>query len=71
VVIPEPAGIERVAHATAVSGIDESGRGTDMGMNGGTDWSEQITFLTSPTGRAYAAKVETTLVEQIKRGYRG
>lgn len=40
------------------------------GMNGGSDWSEQITFLTSPEGKAYADKVEVTLIEQIKRGYR-
>jgi hypothetical protein len=28
------------------------------GMNGGNDWSDQITFLKSPEGRAYAEKVE-------------
>jgi hypothetical protein len=40
------------------------------GMNGGSDWSEQIAFLTSPEGRAYAEKVELTLTEQVMRGYR-
>lgn len=40
------------------------------GMNGGDDWSEQIAFLKSPEGRAYAEKVEVTLIEQVKRGYR-
>jgi hypothetical protein len=40
------------------------------GMNGGDDWSQQIAFLKSPEGRAYAEKVEMTLIEQIKRGYR-
>jgi hypothetical protein len=40
------------------------------GMNGGDDWSEQITFLKSPEGRAYAEKVDVTLIEQVKRGYR-
>ena len=40
------------------------------GMNGGDDWSEQIAFLKSPEGRAYAETVEATSIEQRKRGYR-
>lgn len=40
------------------------------GMNGGDDWSEQITFLNSPEGAAYAEKVEAMAIEQRKRGYR-
>ncbi len=40
------------------------------GMNGGDDWSEQIRFLKSPDGMAYAERVEVALIEQIKQGYR-
>lgn len=40
------------------------------GMNGGNDWSEQITFLRSAAGTEYSHNVETTLIEQVKRGYR-